>query len=301
MAPTGSIDELRRRLFGELRRVDRAKLLDEYLPAEGDPSYLATLEALVLIDLEYSWREAAKNASGQSVEAYLARFPALRERDVVFRLLRHEYELRVDRGETPALSEFRDRFPTWLATGLEFLDRDGETRPISRAEEKSDVAPVVSDPLAADPESVWKDAVDGVDAERRAMLAQTLVEQGKLTAFQARRLLAGDGASLVLGEYVLLDEIGAGGMGCVYKAIHRRMKRIVALKTIAPAALKDADAMSLRARSPGHCAPRTSQHRHGSRCRSGRASSFPGDAVRRRCRPGVDREKTRAAAGGEGD
>jgi serine/threonine protein kinase len=243
MAPPGRIDESLRRLFEQRRRVDRAAPLDEFLPADGDASYLATLEELVLIDLEYGWKETSKKASGQFVEAYLARFPALKERDIVFRLLRYEYELRVARGETPALSEFCGRFPDWLVTGLEFLDRDGETRPISGAGEKSDVEPHESGPLAADPESVWQDAVDGVDAKRRAMLAQTLVEQGRLTAFQARRLLAGQGASLVLDEYVLLDEIGAGGMGCVYKAIHRRMKRIVALKTIAPAALNDSAAV----------------------------------------------------------
>src|SRR5690242_18655161 len=60
-------------------------------------------------------------------------------------------------------------------------------------------------------------------------LATKLTAAGKLTPFQVGELLAGRGRSLVMGEYVIHAEIGAGGMGKVYKAKHRRMERIVAL------------------------------------------------------------------------
>jgi tRNA A-37 threonylcarbamoyl transferase component Bud32 len=70
-------------------------------------------------------------------------------------------------------------------------------------------------------------------------LATLLVERGKLTKFQAQELLAGRGAGLVMGDYLLLAEIGAGGMGKVYKAQHRRMKRVVALKVMSSAAMQD--------------------------------------------------------------
>jgi serine/threonine-protein kinase len=69
--------------------------------------------------------------------------------------------------------------------------------------------------------------------------ARSLVERGRLTSFQADEFLAGRGAELVLGDYVLLDRIGAGGMGQVFKAQHRRMDRTVALKLIAPKAVED--------------------------------------------------------------
>jgi len=72
-----------------------------------------------------------------------------------------------------------------------------------------------------------------------ASFAKLLVEQKKLTSFQAAELLAGRGARLSMGEYVLLAEIGAGGMGQVYKARHRRMKRFVALKVMSSAAMRD--------------------------------------------------------------
>ncbi len=45
-----------------------------------------------------------------------------------------------------------------------------------------------------------------------------------------------------LGAYVLLEKIGAGGMGCVYRAEHRHLKKIVALKVLAPALLRSAPA-----------------------------------------------------------
>ncbi|HEV3342094.1 MAG TPA: bifunctional serine/threonine-protein kinase/formylglycine-generating enzyme family protein [Pirellulales bacterium] len=63
-------------------------------------------------------------------------------------------------------------------------------------------------------------------------LSRALVEAEKLTGFQAAEILAGRGSALVLGNYVVLDRIGAGGMGQVFKAWHRRMQRLVALKTL---------------------------------------------------------------------
>ncbi len=64
-----------------------------------------------------------------------------------------------------------------------------------------------------------------------------LVQQGKLTKFQAINLYQGRAKGLLFGEYVVLDKLGAGGMGQVFKAQHRRMKRIVALKVLPPHAV----------------------------------------------------------------
>jgi serine/threonine-protein kinase len=49
-------------------------------------------------------------------------------------------------------------------------------------------------------------------------LAEYLVQQRILTQFQADRILQGKAQGLVLGPYTLVDSIGSGSMGTVYKA-----------------------------------------------------------------------------------
>jgi serine/threonine protein kinase len=73
--------------------------------------------------------------------------------------------------------------------------------------------------------------------------AALLVKSGRLTPFQAGRLCDGKDYSLVLGKYVLIDKLGEGGMGTVFKAEHRHMKRIVALKVVKPELLASANAV----------------------------------------------------------
>jgi serine/threonine-protein kinase len=70
-------------------------------------------------------------------------------------------------------------------------------------------------------------------------LARELVRKNKLTLYQARAVYQGKPKGLTLGNYVVLDKIGAGGMGMVFKAEHRRMKRVVAVKVLPLAAVND--------------------------------------------------------------
>ncbi len=69
-------------------------------------------------------------------------------------------------------------------------------------------------------------------------VAKMLIQSGKLTAYQAATIIQGRPQSLILGEYVLLDILGKGGMGVVFRARHRLMDRVVALKTLSMTAIK---------------------------------------------------------------
>src|SRR3954449_12751034 len=63
-------------------------------------------------------------------------------------------------------------------------------------------------------------------------LAEYLVDQGTLTAFQAERILNGKSQGLVLGPFVLLDAIGSGSMGQVYKASSKNDDSLYAVKVL---------------------------------------------------------------------
>jgi serine/threonine protein kinase len=70
-------------------------------------------------------------------------------------------------------------------------------------------------------------------------LAHSLVSAGLLTEFQVEALSQSRFSELQIGNYEILDKLGAGGMGTVFKARHRRMKRVVALKVLARNLCKD--------------------------------------------------------------
>src|SRR5262245_33437901 len=79
---------------------------------------------------------------------------------------------------------------------------------------------------------------EGLNAVRRAPqaegedprpLAQLIYQKGWLTKFQIKQVLKGHAKDLVLGPYRILDRVGEGGMGQVYKAQHVTMNRMVAL------------------------------------------------------------------------
>ena len=94
-----------------------------------------------------------------------------------------------------------------------FLSRLSEVGVLSSAEFAS-----VSDSIASGDSS----------AEPR-QLASRLVTEGKLTDYQASALLTGE-PKLLIDKYLILDLIDVGGMGMVFKAIHRTMNRVVAVK-----------------------------------------------------------------------
>jgi len=75
------------------------------------------------------------------------------------------------------------------------------------------------------------------------LLCKQLVQRGWLTAYQANQLLSGRGPELIMGPYLLLDRLGEGGNGQVFKARHQTMQRVVALKVLRPELLADTEAV----------------------------------------------------------
>lgn len=63
-------------------------------------------------------------------------------------------------------------------------------------------------------------------------LAKDLIARGLLSEWQARQLLAGR-YGFFMGKYKLLERLGGGGMGVVFKAHHPMTDRTVALKVMA--------------------------------------------------------------------
>jgi len=74
-------------------------------------------------------------------------------------------------------------------------------------------------------------------------LAKELLQRGWLTAYQAKQLLQGKTDTLVLGPYILLERVGEGAMGEIFKARHASMNRLAALKILRKDLLTDSDAV----------------------------------------------------------
>lgn len=64
--------------------------------------------------------------------------------------------------------------------------------------------------------------------------AASLISKGLITKFQAKLLLSGKYKGFKLGQYIVKEQIGQGGMGAVYLAEHETLHRKVALKVLTP-------------------------------------------------------------------
>ena len=185
------------------------------------------------------------------------------------------------RRELEALeSDYRRRAPK--PTLEAFTQKLADSGLMTRAEVQAFLTALPADKRPADAEA----------------LARELFRQGKLTRFQAQAVFQGKTRGLVVGNYVVLEKLGQGGMGQVYKAQHRKMKRIVALKMLPPTSTRSPEAVQRFQREVEAAAKLAPQHRHGPRRRRSQRPELPGDGTRRRPRPPGDRAGPGAAGGG---
>jgi serine/threonine protein kinase len=74
-------------------------------------------------------------------------------------------------------------------------------------------------------------------------LAREILRHGWVTTLQINQVLQNHGNALLVGPYLLLERLGEGGMAQVYKARHRSLGRIVALKIVRKEALTNRNAI----------------------------------------------------------
>src|SRR5438067_3631752 len=101
-----TVDEDARRRFEQAWREGRPEPIEHFLPALDQPLHLPTLEELVHIELEFSWKcrqtdPIEKISACPLVESYLERFPQLNQHTIIERLLRQEWEVRRAVGDDP--------------------------------------------------------------------------------------------------------------------------------------------------------------------------------------------------------
>lgn len=75
------------------------------------------------------------------------------------------------------------------------------------------------------------------------MLAEHLVQKKQLTTFQAAVLRQEHPGGLVIREYVILDQLGRGGMATVFKARNSQKNQLAAVKVQLPESLDDPESV----------------------------------------------------------
>jgi formylglycine-generating enzyme required for sulfatase activity/serine/threonine protein kinase len=162
---------------------------------------------LLCDDFESDWRQGTP----QPIEEYLhsadvSLVPVLRAE-----LLQLELECRFRRGEQPRIEDYLRRFPECAGELPGWFEEAAKTASLFAC-----AAPAAT--LSRSP------AIETPVASTVAPATQPLPP--------------------VLGEYELFEKLGAGGMGEVYRARHRRLGKFVALKVMREKRLGSADAVA---------------------------------------------------------
>lgn len=251
--------------------------LDEFLARARGAARRPLLDELVKVDLEYRWRVAIPDndaiGSHPRLEAYLRRFPELGPAErLSVPLIAEEYRVRHWWGDRPERQEYNQRFPRHgvpLAEALRRIDlqleeesvrrRKGTLPSLSWSDETPLVAPAVpmqSVSVSSMVETIARQQLLNPSQHGELTrtlckrftdpmaLARELLERNWLTAYQVNHLLQGREGDLVLGPYTLLERLGEGGTGWVFKARHQHLQRLVAVKLLRHELLTDPEVLA---------------------------------------------------------
>jgi serine/threonine-protein kinase len=262
--------------FDQRWRHQTPPRLDDYvarIPGEAaaESARGELLAELIMIDLQYRWRLAGQGKIAPlgaiherpCLEKYLERYAELgRPGSLPVELIAEEYWVRHVWGDRPAHAEYLRRFAASradLPAALARMDAEltdelaGPRAQGNGIRQESAAVPSTATGLVATLRqngllaTTQLDELDQ-DLRRRSpaprVLARELMQRGWLTAYQVNQLLLGRGADLVLGPYLLLERLGEGGAGQVFKARHQKLNREAAIKLLRKELLADAEAVA---------------------------------------------------------
>ncbi len=147
-------------------------------------------------------RRAGIEGERPLVEDILAEHPTLVEdAEATVDVIYHEFVIRRARGESPCPEDYLRRFPAWADALVRQFAVDEALRP-----------------------------VDAGTVHAAGVAVPTL---GHPAAPSGTRP---PGPPWTIDGYEILDELGRGGMGIVFKGLDRRLNRVVAIKTVSEAA-----------------------------------------------------------------
>jgi serine/threonine protein kinase len=185
--------------------------IDAFLP-RTDPVDHGLLFDLAQADME--WR--LKAGEPARVEAYLARYPVLRESEVpLVEWIAQEFAWRSVREPGISAGEYLERFPQFAANLASLLRKPNEKLGLGAG--TADAAGPTPSPHAA-----------GADSEAVFPLPTVPKTFAFIGPPQAPTEIGR------LGPYRVLGLLGSGGMGMVLRAIDPQLEREVALKVILP-------------------------------------------------------------------